>query len=66
MPRSTREWAKRKLVEAVQHIDWAALHLLDIIEPYKKDHPEVSEPLEHCLAFLKILVDTIYETRNLF
>ncbi|MBA7579843.1 hypothetical protein ES708_21721 [subsurface metagenome] len=45
MPRSTREWAKRKLGEAVQSLDWAVYHLGEVGQRYEEQHPEVSDPL---------------------
>lgn len=46
MPRSTREWALRKLAMAVNNIDWADKHLLEVIEKYLDAHPEIAAPLE--------------------
>jgi len=45
MPRSTREWAKRKLGEAVQSLDWAVYHLCEVGQRYEQQHPEISDPL---------------------
>ena len=51
MPRSTREWAKRKLAEAVQSLDWTVYHLSEVGQTYEEQHPEISDPLlEACLA----------------
>ena len=45
MPRSTREWAKRKLAEAVQSLDWTVYHLAEVGKRYDEQHPEISDPL---------------------
>ncbi len=45
MPRSTREWAKRKLGEAVQSLDWTVYHLGEVGQRYEEKHPEISDPL---------------------
>lgn len=45
MPRSTREWAHRKIQQAEDNIDWAGFHITEVATTYEKDHKEVSDPL---------------------
>ena len=66
MPRSTREWAKRKLDESVQNIDWAGTHINEVIERYKAEHPEVSDPLSNCQDMLVMVQDVIKKVRSSF
>lgn len=46
MPRNTREWARRKLDEAMNNLDWVATHLNHVATVYEKYHPEISNPLK--------------------
>ena len=66
MPRSTREWARRKLNEAVQHIDWTALHLDDIINVYEPVHPEISDACKGVKDLLFVVVESIQMIRKSF
>lgn len=66
MPRSTREWAKRKLDESVQNIDWCGTHINAVVETYQKDHPEVSDPLKIALQALEDIQTLIARVRNSF
>lgn len=66
MPKSTREWAKRKLEESVKNIDWAGTHIYEVTERYKADHPEVSEPLQMVLDTLAELQTLINRVRVSF
>ena len=62
MPRSTREWAKRKLGEAVQSLDWAVYHLCEVGKRYDELHPEISNPILDVVTAceeLKKYIDTI-------
>jgi len=55
MPKTTRDWAKRKLMEADNNIDWASYHLREVVEKYNVPHPEIAQPLLIlCLALSKI------------
>ncbi len=62
MPRSTREWAKRKLTEAVQSLDWAVYHLCEVGQRYDEKHPEISDPILQIVTLceeLKQHIDTV-------
>jgi len=59
MPRSTREWAKRKLKEAQNQLNWAATHLVAVHTVYEKDHPEIGNPIASIIDVLKILHEEI-------
>jgi len=66
MPRSTREWAKRELEYSVKNIDWAGTHVFQVSETYKKEHPEVSEPLQIALQGLEDIQSLIAKVRTSF
>ena len=46
MPKTTREWAQRKCEEAKNNIDWSGTHISQIVDIYKRDHPEAVTVLE--------------------
>ena len=52
MPRSTREWAKRKLQQAKNNIDWSGYHIVEVAEKYKDAHPEIAGPLYNVAGML--------------
>lgn len=54
MPRSTREWAQRKLKMSTENINWCGFHINEVIEKYQKDHPEIAEKLVCMLEMLSI------------
>ena len=66
MPRSTREWAKRKLTESIQNIDWCGTHLNEVAERYEADHPEVSQPLKDIMDILQMAQEVIGKVRLSF
>ena len=66
MPRSTREWARRKLEESVQNIDWAGSHIYGVVEKYQELHPEVSEPLKAVLKIFEECQNMITLIRSSF
>jgi len=60
MPKTTREWAKRKLVSASNNIDWCGTHIGEVIVKYAPEHPEIAAPLKQIqliLAELQISLD---------
>ena len=66
MPRSTREWAQRKLEEAIGNIEWAKQHLAEVGEKYDEQHPEVSGPILVTLETLLKVVEFIGKIRESF
>lgn len=64
MPRSTREWALRKLDAACNNIDWADKHLLEVIEKYLELHPEIAVPLEAITQLTESVKTLIQEVRS--
>ena len=52
MPKSTREWAHRKLDQSRGSMNWAAIHLSEVVEVYQKDHDEIAEPLRVAIDML--------------
>lgn len=64
MPRSTREWALRKLEQALGTLDWTGNHLIQVIEIYQEKHPEVSNPLNQVLEILLVADDLITHVRK--
>lgn len=61
MPRNTREWSKRKLLEACNTLDWTATHLIAVYNVYNPTHPEIGTPLEYILNALTACQDKIRE-----
>ncbi len=59
MPRSTREWAKRKIDEAINNMNWAGTHINEVSERYQADHLEISSNLNHVLTILAMAQDLI-------
>ena len=59
MPRSTREWAHRKIDEAIQNLNWAGTHTNEVSERYRTDHPEISNNLDHVLSILAMSQDLL-------
>lgn len=66
MPRSTREWAKRKIAEAEQSINWTGYHISQVVSRYEAEHPEVSEPLRELLAALEMVQTTLAKVKVSF
>jgi len=66
VPRSTREWAKRKLKEAVDNLNWGGYHVIEVATRYSEDHPEISEPLETIATVIEQLMETIQKVRGSF
>ena len=66
MPRSTREWAQRKLREVQANMDWAIYHLGEVAEVYDKPHPEISEPLVTAANVLIELKEAVEGVRDGF
>ena len=64
MPRNTREWARRKLQEAVLHFNYSGTHLNQVREVYNKDHPDIGGVLENCMEVLEELEKTISALRR--
>jgi len=56
MPRTTREWAKRKLTQVQGNIEWAGAHLKEVTDVYDEQHPEITEPIK----ILNELLITVY------
>lgn len=62
MPRTTREWARRKLDMALNNLDWVDRHLLEVVDVYLEAHPEIAAPLEQATqvsGMLKQLLLTV-------
>lgn len=66
MPRSTREWALRKLKEAIDNLSWSGYHINEVAEKYQDAHPEIAEPLGDILTALSMLMETITKIRGSF
>ncbi|MGD9163014.1 MAG: hypothetical protein PVG39_31705 [Desulfobacteraceae bacterium] len=66
MPKSTRDWAKRKLDEACNNIDWSGKHVNEVAEKYKEHHPEISDGLELVLVSLLQTQKFIEEIKQSF
>jgi len=66
MPRSTREWAKRKLQESIDNLNWCGYHLIEVAETYKELHPEIAEPLKDIATVASQLMETIAKVKGSF
>ena len=66
MPRSTREWAKRKLKEACNNIDWAGTHIDSVQQEYESAHKEISGPLLDIQNLLVIVQAAINKVESSF
>lgn len=58
-PRSTREWAHRRIDQAKNHIDTAGMQLHEIADTYQNLHPEVSAPCEQILAIMLEILEIL-------
>ncbi len=66
MPRSTREWARRKLQESFDNINWSGTHIHEVNLRYEKDHPEITDRLKDVLTILEIAQSAIMKVRGSF
>lgn len=66
MPRSTREWALRKLQQSQDAIDWSVYHLGEVGMLYQEKHPEIADPLAQCTVALIELKAAINKVRGSF
>ena len=64
MPRSTREYALRELEAACNNIGWADKHMLNVINRYIEDHPEIAKPLHDLLSGTDLLKHAIMKIRG--
>ncbi|MBA7702417.1 hypothetical protein ES703_111184 [subsurface metagenome] len=64
MPRSTREWAQRKLDAASNNIKWSQQHLREVCERYLDQHPEISTDLLLTIEISTQLQNAITYTRS--
>jgi len=64
MPRTTREWALRKMSAADNNIEWCQIHLAKVIDRYLETHPEVSAPLLTCVELSDVLRQAIMKVRG--
>lgn len=66
MPRSTREWARRKIDNANNNINWAGRHLQEVIETYKRQHPEISDPIIECQKMMLYVTQILDRVKSNF
>lgn len=64
MPRTTREWARRKLDMAVNNLEWVDRHLLEVIDVYLEAHPEIAAPLEQATQAGDMLKTLLLQIKN--
>lgn len=64
MPRSTREWALRKLDSANNNIKWSQQHLREVCERYLDQHPEISKDLLLVIEISMQLQNAIRHVRS--
>ena len=56
MPRSTREWAQRKLEMVKGNMETSLLHIEEVREHYVKDHPSLALHMDN-LQILLVGID---------
>lgn len=66
MPRSTREWALRKLTEAHENLNWCGFHLNEVYQKYNPTHPEIGQPIEDIMTVVNMLMEGIVKIRKSF
>lgn len=66
MPRSTREWALRKLQAGADSLDWTKLHLAEVGERYEQDHPEISGGILEIISIIEEVQKLIQRQRMAF
>jgi len=64
MPRSTREWALRKLISAINNVDWCDKHLVEVADKYAYLHPNISAGLLYVMGYTKSVKDLIAVIRK--
>lgn len=64
MPRSTREWAQRKLDSANNTLDWFDKHILEVAEKYCDAHREIAAPLVDISAASSLLRACVRRVRE--
>lgn len=64
MPRTTRQWAQRKLEESMNNLDWAATHLKHMADVYQPMHPEISEALTTIIDLLAEAHNAVHTIRR--
>jgi len=64
MPRSTREWALRKLDSSYNNIKWCQQHLMEVCDRYLDQHPEISKDLLLTIELSKQVQNAITFTRS--
>ena len=55
MPRSTREWIKRKIEYAAHDIEVAQNHLVEAGQLYKDSHPEYYNKFAELVSTLEVI-----------
>jgi len=65
MPRSTREWALRKLDSANHTLDWFDKHILEVADVYCDAHREIAGPLVEIAASTALLRALVMRVREL-
>lgn len=64
MPRSTREWALRKLKASTENLNWCQKHLLEVSDTYAEQHPDISIDIIMCAEMVEIIRVTILGVRE--
>lgn len=64
MPRSTREWALRKLMASTENLNWCQKHLLEVSDTYAEQHPDISVNILICVKMVEIMRVAILDIRG--
>ena len=65
MPKSVREWAKRKLRSSRKQVDWIGRHLAEIEPHYAKGYVEIHQGIMSGLEMCAILDNLIEKVDNI-
>ena len=65
MPRSTREWAQRKLDAANNSLNWFDKHILEVADKYCDEHIEIAGPLTDIAVASDMLKACVGQVRDM-
>lgn len=64
MPRSFREWAKRKCDMAIGDLTTAQNHLAEVGSRFELEHPDIFEQYCHLISFIEVAKSAIIVVRD--
>jgi hypothetical protein len=66
MPRTTREWAIRKVKFAAGNMEKASTHLDEVGATYAEQHPEISLQVAKCMEVISSMYDMLVALQGEF